>query len=157
MGSQFPLSPTVAAHVPGGTAGTSFRGSTTMKGFPMSSAKFPKGGDVASAPPLSGKPLAGTPLCLRSLVAYLRAAFPHSTAKQAGYLIGAPAKTVEKWLAGECAPSAMHLSAMIAVFGPPFIAAAMPRAAWAREAVHDAAVIDAANRLTEAIRQRLVA
>lgn len=96
-------------------------------------------------------------LSMRGVCGFLRAALPHSTAKQVAHVAGVPAKTVEKWLNGETRPSGAHLAALISVFGPPFVAAAMPKADWAREASHDAAILAAAEQLTQAIRRRLAA
>ena len=127
--------------------GVPFHGQSTMKGFPMSGVMFRKsgvrGGDCY--------------LSMAGATGFLRAALPQSTAKQVAHLIGAPAKTVEKWFSGETAMSSEYLAALVCVFGPAFAAAAMPQAHWAREAALDADIITHSNRLAEAIRKRLAA
>lgn len=115
-----------------------FHGVSIMKGSAMSGteiAAFGKNtGRRKPAPPLSGKPLAGAPMLnMPALVRWLGLAFPASTAKQVAHVSGVPASTVDKWLRGECKPSGEALAALIAVFGPSFVAACMPCATWARE------------------------
>lgn len=98
------------------------------------------------------------PLDMGGLCAFLSMVFhQRSVAKQVAFATGIPASTCEKWFRGETRISGGHLAALISVFGPPFVAAAMPGAQWAREAVLDAELIDLGTRLEAAIKRRLAA
>lgn len=70
---------------------------------------------------------------------FLRRACPHGTAAFAASVTGATVSAAEKWLRGETRFSGPALAALIAFFGPAFLAAAVPGADWAKEqARHDA-------------------
>jgi transcriptional regulator with XRE-family HTH domain len=99
-----------------------FHGAFSMKGFPMSVTKIAGNGAIS----------------MPGLCRWLHAAFPASTSKQVESATGIAASSVEKWLRGETRPSGDHLTMMVSVFGPSFTAAAMPGAAWLKEAARDA-------------------
>lgn len=67
---------------------------------------------------------------------FARSAFPNSTAAHLASVVGATVSTTEKWLSGQTRPSGEHLAAMIAAFGPAFLAAVIPATGqWAAKSV----------------------
>ena len=60
------------------------------------------------------------------LARFLRAAFPHATAKQVEHATGVSASTVDNWLREATAPTADHMAVLFAVFGPAILAVAWP-------------------------------
>lgn len=54
---------------------------------------------------------------------WLRAKFPHSTHYHVSAATGISAGTVENWLCGKSEPSGQHVTILLCVFGPRFLAA----------------------------------
>ena len=69
---------------------------------------------------------AGDHLDMTAFCRFAAKRLPGSTAAQLAAICGATVSTAEKWLRGETRPSAAHLAALIAFFGPAFLAATMP-------------------------------
>ncbi len=79
--------------------------------------------------------------------------FPVATAANLAAVSGATVSTAEKWLRGETLPSGTFLAAMIAAFGPSFVAACVPGAkAWAEQAARDERI-----KQLDAEKERLLA
>jgi hypothetical protein len=119
---------------------------STTKGRAMSgtpSAKFggnaTRTGDLPQRVPASWPCRDARPaFSQEGFVRFVRAAFPASPAQHLAHLVGCPSSTAEKWLRREGAPSAQYLGAMIGLFGPAFVAAAIePAPPWAARAAND--------------------
>lgn len=83
---------------------------------------------------------------------FCRQAFPAGTAGHLAALTGATVSTAEKWLRGETKPSAAHLGALTAAFGPAFLAATMPATrAWTERAARNEAIVERARDLVALI------
>jgi len=76
-------------------------------------------------PQLCGKrpQLCGWAYAPDAFAAFLRARHPAKTASCVAAAIGAPERTVEHWLAGRAAPSALWVLALAGCYGPDALAA----------------------------------
>lgn len=73
--------------------------------------------------------------------AYLRRLYPERTAANVAADTGIKAPTVAKWLEQESAPNGIAMLVLVAIYGPDFLGAVMPKApAW----------LDETQRLSEA-------
>lgn len=85
---------------------------------------------------------------------FCRLAFPVATAAHVASLAGATTSTAEKWLRGETRPSGEHFAALIAAFGPAFVAAAVPGAkAWAEPAAHHEQITQVQSQLDKLLAE----
>jgi hypothetical protein len=73
------------------------------------------------------------------VAAFLRARHPVKTAAAAAAETGVAAETIKTWLKGAAQPGFSHLLALITAYGPEFLSALLPEAAW----------LDAARRAAE--------
>lgn len=89
---------------------------------------------------------------------FLRATFPDDTAKRAAAALGCSPRSVENWLMGASAPSALWIIAMIDAFGPDFLEAVMASPpAWVSRAIADRESADLAREIAalQARREQL--
>ena len=70
--------------------------------------------------------------------AFLIAKHPIKTARAVAAATGLPVDTVDKWLRGATAPSFAATCALIAAYGPEFLAVCVPGCAWFSEAARAA-------------------
>ncbi|MDE2106603.1 MAG: helix-turn-helix transcriptional regulator, partial [Patescibacteria group bacterium] len=59
---------------------------------------------------------------------FLRRAHPQKTAEHVAERIGCPPETVRQWLRGHARPNFSATLALVGVYGPELLAAALPRA-----------------------------
>lgn len=88
-----------------------------------------------------------------AVAAHLRRLHPSKTAECVAADIGVPAETVRQWLRGAASPSGPAMLALVGVYGPELLAAALPDApAWLRRALvaeQRRAAMDEMRALTE--------
>jgi len=73
---------------------------------------------------------------LDAMASHLRAVHPIKTAENVGADTGFPAETVRQWLRGASRPNCLGVLALVGVYGPELLAAAMPSAPdWLRRAL----------------------
>ena len=71
-----------------------------------------------------------------AVASHLRAIHPIKTAECVAADIGVPAETVRQWLRGAASPNGSAMLALVGVYGPELLAAALPDApAWLRRAL----------------------
>ena len=72
-------------------------------------------------------------------VSFLRAKHPAKTAQAVAADTGLPARTVERWLTLDARPSVAAFARLVAAYGAPFLAAAIPGLGWVERAASLAA------------------
>ena len=89
-------------------------------------------------------------LDMTGLCRFVHRAFPTSAAANLACIVGATVSTAEKWLQGQTKPSGEHLAAMIAAFGPAFLAEAVPSTRqWAAPIIERARLAEISRQLSE--------
>ena len=88
-----------------------------------------------------------------AVATHLRRIHPAKTAECVAADVGVPAETVRQWLRGAASPSGPAMLALVGVYGPELLAAALPDApAWLRRALvaeQRRAAMDELRALTE--------
>lgn len=88
-----------------------------------------------------------------SVGSFLRRVHPHKTAEHVAQAIGVPPETARQWLRGVARPNFGATLALVGVYGPELLAAALPRApewlARALNAERRRAAMDALHRAQE--------
>lgn len=84
-----------------------------------------------------------------ALVRFLRTAFPTATALHVQSISGIPAGSVENWMRARAKPSGEHIGALVAAFGPAFVAAIFPSTRqWAAPIIERAKLAEIARELS---------
>ncbi len=89
-------------------------------------------------------------------VTYLRGRHPAKTAQAVAAETGLPARTVERWLTFDAQPSVSAFARLVAAYGAPFLAAAIPGLGWVERAA-SAAAHDSLTREIAALEARRAA
>jgi hypothetical protein len=124
--------------------------------FPLRPSDPLSDGTMRQSAPLTGQfcPFNGA-----KLTRFLTERFPRSTAKAVAHELGESPETVRNWLRGRSLPAAGAAFRMLALWGPEFLCAVMPRPPrWASDAAAReklaqlAAQRDELNRILDAPR-----